>query len=155
MSSFNSIRLPIMLAIAGIAACSNADRDVQVEPKHVSDVERSGQAFREKLLTQSKNLPAQSFKDMAELCRETFNGRSLQEANAMMRGAGQAFDLIPTNQPAVLTPPGTTPYAGGFGLHSTFISSASFNISFYAINTGSPARLIVKDVSCGIKELSL
>jgi hypothetical protein len=72
-----------------------------------------------------------------------------------MRGAGQAFDLAKSSQAAALIPPGTTPYAGGLGLHTSLISGASFNIMFYAAIAGTPERLVVKDVTCGIRQVSL
>ena len=99
--------------------------------------------------------PAEFFLEMDGLCRENFLGKSLHEANAMMRGAGQAFDLAKSSQAAALIPPGTTPYAGGLGLHTSLISGASFNIMFYAAIAGTPERLVVKDVTCGIRQVSL
>lgn len=150
-----TIKLLTLLTMGGIASCNRLDHTAQLEPSRLSEVERNGIAFREKMLTEWKAHPSQFFLEMDGLCREGFTGRSLQDANAMMRAAGQAFDLTKTSQPAVLTPPGTTPYAGGLSLHSSMISSASFNVMFYAIKTSSPGSLIVKDVSCGVREVSL
>lgn len=155
MGRFGRITLLLLLTIGGLASCNKVDRSTQVESRPLTDVERRGQAFREKVLMQWKSRPARSYTDMADLCRETFTGKSLQEANALMRAAGQVFDLTKTSQAAQLIPPGTTPYVGGLGLHSSLISGASFNVIFYLTNTGSVDSSVVEDVSCGVRETSL
>jgi len=121
----------------------------------VSDAERSGRIFHDKVIARWNTRPAEFYLDMDDLCRESFLAKSLPEANTMMRAAGQRFDLTRSVQAAALVPPGTTPFAGGFGLHSSFISSAGFNVMFYVAQVGPPGHFIVKDVSCGIRQVSL
>ena len=151
----NHVRLLLLLVIVLSPSCRDSDRIAEVEPKHLTAAERSGQVFREQVLQQWHMRPSEFFLEMDSLCRKTFIGKSLHEANSMMRGAGQAFDLSKTNQAAASIPPGTTPYAGGLSLHSSLISSAGFNIMFYTAIAGVPERLVVKDVTCGIRQVSL
>lgn len=155
MLKSDRVRPIILLFIGALTSCHDSERSAQLEPKRLSAAEISGQVFREKVIAQWKVRPSEFFLEMDGLCRETFIGKSLRETNAIMRGAGQAFDLSKTDQAAVLIPPGTIPYAGGFGLHSSLISSASLNIMFYIAIAGAPERLLVKDVSCGIRQVSL
>jgi len=89
-------------------------------------------------MTQWKARPSRFITDFTELCRETFIGKNFQEANAMMRAAGQLGDLAITREPAVLTPAGKSPYGGGLGLHSSLISGASFNIVMYVSSAAHP-----------------
>jgi hypothetical protein len=151
----NYVSLLILLFIISPTSWRDLDRIAKVEPKRLSAAELSGRVFREQVLQQWKIRPAEFFLEMDGLCRENFLGKSLHEANLMMRGAGQAFDLAKSSQAAALIPPGTTPYAGGLGLHASLISGASFNIMFYAAIAGAPERLVVKDVTCGIRQVSL
>jgi hypothetical protein len=145
----------VLLPIGCIASCDNADRDAQVPPKQLTDAGRRGQAFREALLTQWKQASPQLFIDMSALCRETFKNKSLSEANLMMKAAGQGSDVSRIRQAAPLIPPGTTSYGGGLSLHSSIISGASLNVVFYVRQTDLPDGLIVEDVSCGVREVSL
>ena len=138
-----------------LASCSNGGRAVEVIADRSSDASLKGRAFREALMTQWKARPSQFLTDFTELCRETFIGKNLQEANAMMRAAGQLGDLAITREPAVLTPAGMTPYGGGLGLHSSLISGASFNIVMYVSSAALPSALVVKDARCVIREVSL
>ena len=153
MNGFKGIRLLAMLSIGGIASCN--DRPVQLEPTSLSPAGRSGQAFRDKMLARWKASPSWSYVALDTLCRESFNGKPLHETNAMMRAAGQGFDLVKASQPAALTPPGATAYLGGFSLHSSLISGAGFNVIFYAVEAGPPDGLVVRDVACGVREVSL
>ena len=155
MRTSNLLKLTIFLSIGILAACSRGDRAIQATPEHPSVANLRGRFFLKTLLTQWKAQPPQLFTDLSELCRETFIGKNLQEANAMMRAAGQLEDLTITRESAVLTPSGTTPYGGGLELHSSLISGASFNIMIYVGSATPPNALLVKDVRCGIREVSL
>jgi hypothetical protein len=116
---------------------------------------QKGGEFRAALLKEKTVRSHQSFLDFTALCQQFFVGLSLQQANLMMRGAGQELDLLPTRQPASLIPPGTMPFGGGMGLHTTMISNATFSIIMYVKPSEGANPQIVADVSCGIKEVSL
>ena len=116
---------------------------------------QKGGEFRAALLEEKTVRSHQSFLDFTALCRRFFVGLSLPQANLMMRGAGQEVDLFPVRQAASLIPPGTMPFGGGMGLHTTVISNATFNIVMYVKPSEGADPQIVVDVSCGIKEVSL
>ena len=116
---------------------------------------QKGGEFWAALLKEKTVRSHQSFLDFTALCRQFFVGLSLRQANLMMRGAGQEFDLFPSRQAASLIPPGTMPFGGGIGLNTTMISNATFSIVMYVEPSEGANPQIVADVSCGIKEVSL
>ena len=116
---------------------------------------QKGGEFRAALLEEKTAMSHQSFLDFTALCRRFFVGLSLPQANLMMRGAGQEVDLFPVRQAASLIPPGTVPFGGGIGLHTTVMSNATFNIVMYVKPSENANPRIVEEVSCGIKEVSL
>jgi hypothetical protein len=151
----NKLTPTILLTIGLLSACNNGNGALHKEAEYVAEADSEGSVFRNALIAQWKAQPSQLFADFTELCRKTFVGKTLQEANATMRAAGQKADLAKIREPAVLTPAGTTPYAGGLGLHSSLISGASFNIVMYLDSATPSAALMVKDVRCGVREVSL
>lgn len=155
MSASILLKVTIFLSIGMLASCSNGGQAVEVIADRSSDANLKGRAFREALMTQWKARPSQFLTDFTGLCRQTFIGKNLQEASAMMRAAGQLGELAITREPAVLTPAGMTPYSGGLGLHSSLISGAGFNIVMYVSSTAPPSALYVTEARCFIREVSL
>jgi hypothetical protein len=148
MKISNKLTQTVLLTIGLLSGCNNGNGTLHKEAEHVS-------VFRDALIAQWKAQPPQLFADFTELCRKTFVGKTLREANITMRAAGQKVDLAKIQEPPVLTPAGTIPYAGGLGLHSSLISGASFNIVMYVASATPSAALMVKDVRCGVREVSL
>jgi hypothetical protein len=135
--------------VAALASCSQAPQNIGAQ----------GIAFREEILSQwhaRQKVSARFLSDFEAVCRATFIGLSLDEANEKLYGSGRLGKFFYLDSNRVPAPPGMVAVGGGFGIHSSIISGTTFNIVLFVDLESPSASPTVREVSgCVVRDVSL